>query len=167
MMRKRNLVLIVAAAFVVGILGGIGAYAATSYGTSSDPLVTLSYLNDKLKPDILTQMETDINTAVQELEDAVDDAISQGGVPVAESYKFVTLAAGQSLTGYAGTEIMLRSGSAASQSLASALCDSSGGNAFAGGALTQNHMYIVVADSCVVGADSAAGLLVRGGYSLS
>ena len=37
---------------VAVLLGSVGAYAATNYGTESDPLITLSYLNEVLKPEL-------------------------------------------------------------------------------------------------------------------
>ena len=42
-------------ALVLGI--GIGSYAASGYGTSSDPLVTLSYLDETLTPAILEKVD--------------------------------------------------------------------------------------------------------------
>ena len=42
-------------ALVLGI--GIGSYAAGGYGSASDPLITLSYLEAKLTPEILEQVE--------------------------------------------------------------------------------------------------------------
>ena len=44
-MKERSLQIIVAV-LVVLLVGGVAAYAATSYGTRDDPLITKSYLDE-------------------------------------------------------------------------------------------------------------------------
>ncbi|MCD7768222.1 MAG: hypothetical protein LUH06_05415, partial [Oscillospiraceae bacterium] len=81
------------AAFVAAalLLAGVSAYAAGSYGSSSDPLITKSYLDEVVQP---------------QLEAAVEEATGAG------TFAVVTLDAGDRVTCAVGTELVLRFGSA-------------------------------------------------------
>ena len=63
-----------------------GVAAAGSAGSSEDPLITYSYLNDTFKKEVLSE--------------------ANGG------FVLVTLSSGQTLKGEVGTEVMLRVGTA-------------------------------------------------------
>lgn len=94
-----------------------------------------------------------------------------GGSPAApaSAYTAVTLSAGQTLSGEAGCEILLRSGSAAcvadSAGVPGMVDATSGGSVNGGGALQANHLYLMPAPAGVR-ASSEATVLVRGGYSV-
>ena len=80
-----------------------------------------------------------------------------------------TLSAGQTLSGEAGCELLLRSGSAVcvadSAGVPGMVDATSGGSVNGGGALQVNHLYLMPAPAGVR-ASSEAAVLVRGGYSV-
>ena len=105
------------------------AFAAGQQGSQSDPLVTLSYLTQKATPSILSQVDGKLTAReaelkkqlsavvegyVKEVEDKLET--SGGGSSVqpsgGASYQVVNLSAGQTITGGAACEFLLRSGTA-------------------------------------------------------
>jgi hypothetical protein len=155
---------------MVGVGLGTWAVAAANYGTSSDPLITLTYINNKLTPELLTQfqkqldaktaeMNTSLQKQIQELEAKIEK--SSGGT----SFVQVNLQSGQSVSCSAGAEIMLRSGSVQAWS---DLSDLTSGSALKQGeALKQNYMYLVPFDGGGVGAAGASTMLIRGNYKIN
>ena len=142
-------VLTAAALTVFAAMAGGGA------GSQTDPLVTLSYLNETFAAQIM---------------DKVDDLLAQRNAsldkeaPDGGSYIVVTLAAGQVLAGEAGCEVLLRSGSA--QCDASLVDTTSGSNLSAGAALTVNHLYLMPESRSIATTDGAV-LLARGAYTVT
>lgn len=88
--------------------------------------------------------------------------------PAAPSYQVVNLSAGQTITGGAACEFLLRSGTATCVSDTSpGLVDMTAGTTLAGGgALTANHLYLATIEGRGVKASTAVTLLVRGTYSI-
>ncbi len=151
-MKKWQIVVLVIAVAVLA--AGIGAYAATNYGTQSDPLVAMSYLEDVLGP----KMEDELGKQIDEAADALQ---AQYGA-ASSAFSVVTLSSGETLKCGEGCEIVLRSGSA---SAAGALVDVTSGNELAsGGSLTANHLY--VGSGSGVTASGNSTLLVRGSYTV-
>ena len=153
-------------------------------GTSSDPLVTLSYLNEKFLPQILSEVEKKIASREQTLSSKLTEQVksetqafeqkygassgnTSGGT--AMSFTVITLNQGQILYMGVGCEAMLRTGSGVCVAASTpGLIDETSGAALAGGlALQQNHLYMATVDSRGVqaGANSTK-LLVRGNYSV-
>lgn len=132
------------------------ALAAGTQGSQSDPLVTLSYLNEKVTPDILKQVDEHIEKQVSELEKLVREGETKAVfVPVeAESGKVLTLTP--------GTQLVLRSGKAEGDGL----LDSTAGE-MATGPLTANHLYIAMGESQKITLTEKAALLILGEYTLS
>lgn len=165
-MKAKMKVLCVVAAVLAVITA---AYAAVSAGSSSDPLVTLSYLTGKFTPQMQTQMEELVDQKADELTRQFEQAASGAGSSGSAVFSVVTLSKGQVLVGDVGCEILLRVGSASCQSDGSTgLIDvTSGGNLGNGKALEKNHLYMVTIStrSVVAGADSVK-LLVRGPYTV-
>ena len=156
-MRKRDRLLRFAAAAALCAALMTTAFAAEA-GSAQDPLVTLSYLN-----------ETFMNTIMARVDEKIAARGGQGiGGESAAVFTVVTLAGGQTLTGDIGCEVMLRVGSAVCVSPASpGLIDETGGTVLnSGGALVQNHMYMMTIEGRGVKASSAVKLLVRGSYSI-
>jgi hypothetical protein len=157
-MKKWKFIVIVAAVAVLA--AGAGAYAATTYGTQSDPLVTVSYLNDTLKPDLTGQFDSQISAAMEQLEGMFEADVAGA----AGTFKVVTLASGKTLSAGAGCEILYRSGTAAS--VGSLVDVSTGASVSAGSALTANHLYLASASGDGVKASASVTLLVRGVYTV-
>ena len=117
---KKALTITVAVIAALTLIVGVTALAATNYGTADDPLVTLSYLNDVLRPELDAKFDSMLDEKSDELKDELDAAVkeleekytnsSAGGTM--STYSVVTIENGQKLTGAVGTEIMIRVGSA-------------------------------------------------------
>ena len=166
-------------------LGGV-ALAAGQQGSQSDPLVSLSYLTEQATPSILAQVDAKIAQRESELKQQLDQVVSgyvkevedklaasggagSGGVPAGSSYAVVSLQAGQTLTGAAGCEFLLRGGTAVCvSSSAPGLIELTGGGTLSnGGGLTANHLYLATVEGRGVRASTDITLLVRGSYTVS
>ena len=151
-MKKQTIIIIAAALLLLAF--GVAVYAATSadYGTQADPLVTKSYLDQVLRPEI-----------DKELQSALDAAAAQSQ-PASGDFQKVTLKAGQTLRCALGTELLLSSGTARAQGT---LSDVTAGTATnQGGALELNHLYLAAGDDARVETSDTAELLVYGSYSV-
>ena len=152
-------------------------------GTSSDPLVTLSYLNEKFLPQVLSDVDKKTASREKELSQKLTEqvksetkafeqkygAVSGGTSGTAQSFTVVTLNKGQILYMGVGCEAMLRTGSGVCVASGNpGLVDETSGTALAGGeALAKNHLYMATVDSRGVQAGAnGTKLLVRGGYSV-
>lgn len=177
-MKTRPKILLTAALSVGALALLLGAAA----GSQTDPLVTMSYLNDVNAPAILKQVESKLDSREQALVDKLDavaDAYvqevegllgSSGGTGTASSvFSVVTVKAGQQLLGSTGCELLLRGGSAACVAAsAPGLVDSTDGSTLAsGGALQPNHLYLITADGRGLKATADATVMVRGSYTIS
>ena len=135
--------------------------AATEAGSSDDPLVTLSYLNE-------TYMDTSMERVDQKI--AQRNAQLSGGTSAASVFTVVTLSSGQVLTGDIGCEVMLRVGTATCVSPSSpGLIDETAASTLNnGGALVQNHLYMMTIEGRGVRATAdTTKLLVRGSYTIA
>lgn len=157
------------------VLLGTGAALAAG-GDQSDPLVTLSYLNQTALPQIIKQVEDKTAAKQKELEQNLTDQINQykqqagqgisGG---SASYTLVSMTKGQVMSLGVGCELLLRVGSATVKANTSpALIDlSSGGTVGSGTSLTKNHLYMATIADRTLTASADAKLLVRGSYSIA
>ena len=97
-MKKWQIVVLVIAVAVLA--AGIGAYAATNYGTQSDPLVAMSYLEKVLGPKMEQQLDEQIAEAAEQYK-------SQYGAE-AGGFSVVQLPSGGTLSVGEGCEIVLQ-----------------------------------------------------------
>lgn len=137
------------------------ASLAAEAGSSGDPLVTLSYLND-----------TFFNTIMQRVDQKIAERTGQAvpGGSSSASFVVVTLSQGQTLTGGIGCEVMLRVGSAVCVSPSDpGLIDETTASTLAdGGALVQNHLYMMTIEGRGVRATAATTkVLARGSYTVA
>lgn len=156
-MKNRKLITILSIVLAVVVIAGVGAYAATSFGTSSDPLITLSYLEQTLTPQLLEQFGEELEAALADKGEA-------------DTYTVVTLTNGQRLTGEVGCEILLRIGTASvSASDAPGLVDTTDASSLNdGSALKTNHLYMVtIAGNGIKATAATVKVIVRGSYSIS
>ena len=144
---------------------------AAEAGSSGDPLVTLSYLNDTFLSSVLAKVDQKIAARNSQIVQQMGgETPAAGGTGVSASFTVVTLSSGQTLTGDIGCEVMLRVGSAAcvSPSSPGLIDETSGGTLNSGGALVQNHLYMMTLEGRGVKATAATTkLLVRGGYTIA
>lgn len=156
-----------------------GAALATS-GGESDPLVTLSYLEEVFLPEVVKQTEKQTKEYREELEDKFSDQIKEYKTEMKEivgqenagaaAYTLVTLAKGQTMALDVGCELLLRVGSATvSCGTNPALIDiSTGGTLNKGVALEKNHLYMAtIPDRVFTPTADNVKVLVRGGYTVA
>ena len=149
-----------------GILSTTVSLAAEA-GSEGDPLVTLSYLNDTFLDTILTKVDQKIAARNSQIAQELGGQSASG---TALTFTVVTLSKGQVLTGDIGCEVMLRVGTAScvSPSSPGLIDESSASTLNNGGALVQNHLYMMTIDGR--GVKATAGtvkLLIRGGYTIA
>ena len=170
----------IAAAFGAIILVSVtlvGAFSASATGgDQSNPLITLSYLTQVLKPELLGavdkqvaaneqallgKVEAAIDGYSKEMEQALGGAGGNGAV-----YTLVTLTKDQLLCPGVGAEVLLRSGTAKAVSGSTpVMMDATSGSAVSiGGALQANHLYVIPLEGSVIAATSDCTLLVSGEY---
>lgn len=163
-------------ALAAALLGTSAVLA--SGGGQTDPLVTLSYLNQTAIPQIVQQVDGKAAVRQAELEQSFSDKIEQyrreagqGGAPSAgsASYTLVTMSQGQVMSLDVGCEVLLRVGNVSVRADSSpALIDLSNGGTIDGGAsLSKNHLYMSTIAGRTLTASGTVKLLVRGGYSVA
>lgn len=102
-MKKKTLTTIILIA-ALAMVAAVTVYAVANYGTKDDPLVTSSYLQDVVQPRMEDAYRSTLDGQISEMEDQFADQVAAAG----GSYVLVTLENGQTLTGRAGTEILMR-----------------------------------------------------------
>jgi len=152
----------------VAVMGAVSALA--SQGSSSDPLVTLSYLTDVVTPQLLSQVDTAVAENEQSLVSKINalvDSADAGGTQ--GTFSVVSLSSGQVLTPEIGCELLLRIGSAyCSTSASPGLIDTTaGGTLNNGDSLTANHLYLTTITGRSIHATSSVKIMVKGDYTIS
>jgi len=132
---------------------GVGVYAAGVYGSQDDPLITKSYLDDVLTPELEAKFQSKLSDAVA----------GQAG-----TFEVLDMTGGQTLTGYAGCEIILRSGSATVLASGAGIVNTTAGiSAGNASAVAANNLYMIADDGDGLKAGSGgAKVLVCGSYSI-
>lgn len=134
---------------------------AAEAGSAQDPLVTLSYLNDTFFNSILQRVD-------QKIAERTGQSVSGGSSSA--SFAVVTLNEGQTLTGDVGCEVMLRIGSAVcvAPSDPGLIDETTAATLANGGALVQNHLYMMTIEGRGVRATTGTvKVLARGSYSIA
>ena len=163
----------------------VTAAAVGGAGSESDPLVTLSYLNETFLPQVLGKMDEQLEKRDKELSSKLNEQVTKDAAVLAEQYgasvptvgdtgksetfTVITLSSGETLYGEIGCEVMLRVGTANCVSPSSpGLIDETDASILGNGkALTKNHLYMMTIDERGVKATAATTkLLVRGGYTI-
>ena len=141
-----------------------GVSLAAEAGSSQDPLVTLSYLNDTFFNSIMQRVDQKI---AQQTGQAVPGGTASSS---AASFAVVTLNEGQTLTGGVGCEVMLRVGSAVcvAPSDPGLIDETTAATLANGGALVQNHLYMMTIDGRGVRATGGVTkVLARGSHTVA
>lgn len=92
--RRYHRLMIIISAVIAVVIGSVAVYAATTAGTDSDPVVTKSYVDNAIAG-IKSGGNTPDNT----------------GSDSEDGFQIIELKAGQQLTGYQDTQLVVRSGS--------------------------------------------------------
>ena len=159
----RAVVLVVLSVMLNATVTVAGAVA----GGSDDPLVTLSYLNDTFLGEILNKVDEKIAARNSQIVQQLGGTM---GSSTSSTFTVVTLTSGQVLTGEIGCEVMLRVGAAVcvASSSPGLIDETTAGTLNNGGALAQNHLYMMTIEGRGVKATAATTkLLVRGSYSIA
>ena len=182
MKRSKRWIALIAVLALTALCGG-GALADN--GDKQDPLVTQSYLEQTVIPQVVEQVEEKAQVRRDELVKSLEEQIgkykeevaamagsvgSAGGESSSASYTLVTLTKGQTMAMEVGCEVMLRVGSASvSCGTNPALIDiSTGGTLNKGVGLTKNHLYMAtIPDRVLNPTADTVKVLVRGGYTVN
>ena len=153
--------------------------AGAAAGSASDPLISLSYLEDTFLPAVVDQVDALAEDRQEELEGKFSAQIQQyktemkglvdSGSAGEASYVLVTLTQGQTMALDVGCELMLRVGSATvTCGTNPARIDiSTGGTLNKGVALEKNHLYMAtIPDRVLTPTAATVKVLVRGGYTV-
>ena len=127
-------------------------------GGSDDPLISKAYIENVLMPSIK-----------QYVESRIAEVNSGAGTGTAEAFKVVEVKKGQQLICSAGTELILRMGTASIIATEKGgLADTTAGFDLANNApMPANHLLIVpVADGRGIKATADVLVMVKGGYTL-
>ncbi len=147
-------------------VGGVTALAATQ-GSQEDPLLTLSYLESVLRP----QLDQEVDAAVAANEKALTEKLAAAGkeyetavqtalaAAPGAAFQAKDLAAGESFTPGAGREVLVVSGSLTALG---SLTDTTAGAAVSDGqALEAGHLYVTGADGAGCKAAAQASVMSR------
>ena len=176
-MKRSNRIAAVVGVLILVSVTLVGAFSVSATGgEQTDPLITLSYLTQVVKPELLGKVDEQVKANEQELLGNVNAAIAGytedmeaaiGGTGGDKAvYTAVTLSKDQLLCPNGGVEILLRTGTAtvSAGSTPVMLDATSGVTVGIGGALQANHLYVVPLEGAVILATTDCTLLVRGEY---
>ncbi len=158
-MNKRKISVILAVCIAIA---GVFAVFAAEPGTEGDPVVTLSYITEKVIPDIYAYIDSKISGKI-------DGVASSGVASDAAVFSVVEVPSGREVICNAGCEIILRSGKAKVIATAKGgIADATAGCDLPNGSeAPSNHLMIVpVDDGRGVYADTDCILMIKGNYSV-
>ena len=154
MSKKRIIITVLCAVLALAL--GFSVFAATSYGSEDDPLITKSYLTKILLPQLQEDFQEELDAAVAEIE---RDGSGE--------FTVITLSKGQTVKCSVGCEVMLRIGSAeAVGDTAPAMVNTTTAESiFKGYKLEVNNLYPVTIEGNGFKATSDnTKLLIKGDY---
>ncbi len=148
-MKKKHLIVVAA---VLALLFAVSAYAAG--GSSSDPLISLSYLTDVFKPSVDKTVSSKLDQSDTKIYDsavaAINAAASENGssVSVSESYVEMRLNKSDALHGSTGTNVIVLAGSVKVEFSSGAVVNvTTGSEVPSGSLLTVNNRYMVAEET--------------------
>ena len=161
--------------FALTVLAGV-VFAAG--GDSSDPLISLSYLQgtfrDKVDRSVDSKLDTSDKAAYAQAESALRAAISAAeanvGGNVADTFAERRLKQGDILSGATGLQVIVLAGNVTAQFSSGAVVDVTAGSEIqSGAALTANHRYLVAEDTSAqfTAAGKTAVVTYCGPYALT
>ena len=162
---------------VITSLACIGASIADP-GSSSDPLISLSYFEDKiesLKDTLVEELTETFSKKFTDLEKDVDETlkeVSENGLSSSTEFKLITLGENETIICEAGTEIIVRSGRSVvvtSENSSGGISDITEGRDLPNGEqITNNHLLIIPkADGRGIKATISGAVMIKGNYKSS
>ncbi len=163
------------------LLGGVVVAATVIPGDKNDPLVSLSYFENRILPDLLKDAEgeaedvrddmlddfddkiSDYEKEIVTLVEGVEDSLTGAQSSAAAAYSVITLQPGETLSLDAGDEVMLRIGSATITGGTPALISTTAATELSdGSSLVKNQLYLCTINGRTLTAgDSETWVLVR------
>lgn len=157
-MKIRKRIWIPVVIVVALLLVAAGAYAASTYGTESDPLIAKSYLDTAVMPELQAEMQSQLDSAKSQM---------QGGN--SGEFSVITLSSGQKVVCDVGCEILLRIGTASAVGADyPVLVDTTSADSLSDGSqLAKNHLYICTIQGNGFKATAATvKVLISGSYTI-
>ncbi len=144
---KKSISWVVALVLAVSCMGAVALTAISANSTSTDPLVSLSYLNgifkERLMDDLKYTVEAEVASLEAELDHSIYNALNTFGSSSSETptHETATIPEGSTFQIPAGTDFLLISGTTAPNEIG--LTDATLGQGVAAGTpLVENHLYI-------------------------
>ena len=183
---KKKMMKLAAVLALVLVVTGVSVSATA--GGKTDPLVSLSYLNEVFLDTVTEKVQGLIKTRDTALKEELSAEIAAAEKELAKEYGsgsegsnlpgeydtttfvVVTLTKGQTLIGKVGCELLLRVGTATCVASSSpGLVDTTAGSTLGGGkALVTNHLYMATVDGRgVLATADTVKVLVRGPYTIA
>lgn len=174
-MFRKHLILKLALVALI-IVVGAGLFASAAPGDSSDPLVSLSYINETVIPSLTARFEGMVGEAKSELSNSFDNTIEEfkeslsaetvsnalDDIGNRSEYKTVELSDGQAVVLEPGCEILFVSGEGL---CIGNLSDTTAGSSLENGRLEANHLYLSTGEASI-SSDGEAELLIKGSYTI-
>lgn len=150
--------------------------ALANPGSGSDPLISLSYFENKieiLKNDLLNELTTTFSSKFSDLEKDVTKTLeetSKNGNSTQTEFKIITLGEGETIICDAGTEIIVRSGKSAvltSETSSGGISDITTGRDLPNGEeIVNNHLLIVPkTDGRGIKGTITGAVMIKGNYT--
>lgn len=162
-MKKPIIIATIVAALAIAV-GSITVFA--TQGDKDDPLVTLSYLQKVVTPELEKKVDEAVKANSEELakqldiaitsyENRVDEKLAQAGAV----FQSKELKSGESYTTDVGRELLLVSGSATA--VGQLVDTTAGGTVSNGGRLTVGHLYVTASADGGMKATADVSMMVR------
>lgn len=162
---NKGIIIISSAALVLTVSSVI---KAAEPGSSSDPLITLSYFTEKID-----ELKEDLESQIEKLNKSDNDSKNNDEetttTPAASSFQIVNLKAEHSLICGEGTEIIVRSGeSKVIASSSGGLSDVTEGRDLQNGEIIKNNHHLIVPrnDGRGITATVGGAIMVKGDYEI-
>lgn len=153
---KKNAFILLAVVLCVSVFAGVFYVGAADPATQADPIVSKSYIDEVLLPAIY---------------DYIDEKTADGTSSQSSSFQVVTVGAGKTITGEAGTEFILRMGKGTIVGSArGGISDVTvGADLLTGAEIPSNHLLIVpLSDGrgLKINKSNDALVMVKGNYTI-
>jgi len=149
---------------LVMLVSGASILAVAAPATTSDPLITLGYLNGPFRTAVnahvaaqVTAVTNTFNARADQLQAQINTSLTSNQ---ASTFVLRTLNNGQALAIPNGAEAMLRNGSA--NITAGPLINSTTGTEQSSGAMARNNMYISAGAGSITATANGTTVLIRG-----
>lgn len=162
-------------ALATSVMLAFGGFVLANTGGSEDPLISLSYLQQTILPQLTVEGQSYGDSASGEMVERMDEAIASlreelsGDTGTVNHFQLVSLSQGQSVALDVGAQVVLRIGSCQVEADSSpALVNlTQGGSLDSGGSLTENHLYLsTIAGRKLIALGGSVKVMISGGYTI-